>query len=107
MASNIKMRKLPEGKIVVVDRKGDQHIYDDLHEAMEALQKMGASIDLGEFLDEIESLKRAFDKVAEENNKLTRSCSKAREENTELRAKVARLEAVIVDQAMRLAGVIK
>lgn len=107
MANNIKMRKLPEGKIVVVDRKGDQHIYDDLHEAMEALQKMGASIDLGEFLDEIENLKGALDRAATDNSKLARSCSKAREENTELRAKVARLEAVIVDQAMRLAGVVK
>lgn len=107
MASNIKMRKLPEGKIVVVDRKGDQHVYDDLHEAMEALQKMGASIDLGEFLDEIESLKGALDRAATDNSKLARSCGKAREENTELRSKVARLEAVIVDQAMRLAGVVK
>lgn len=107
MATNIKMRKLPEGQIEITDRRGATYKYDDLHEAMEALQKMGASINLEDFLNEIEDLKGAFDKATEENRKLARSCAKVREENTELRAKVARLEAVIVDQAMRLAGVVK
>ena len=105
--ATIKMRKLPEGQIEITDRRGATYKYDDLHDAMEALQKMGATIDLIEFLDEIENLKGALDKAASDNSKLARSCSKAREENTELRAKVARLESVIVDQAMRLAGVAK
>lgn len=103
----MKMRKLPNGKIVVVDRNGDNIFYDDLHSAMEALQKKGLTINIEDYLDKIAELEAAWDKSIEESNKLAKAVTKARNENTELRAKIARLESVIVDQAMRLAGVVK
>lgn len=103
----MKMRKLPSGKIELVDARDNKVTYDTLHEAMAAVQKGGAMIDLDEMLDEIRSLKSALEQAADDNSKLARACTKVRNENSELRAKNAKLESVVVNQAMRLAGVVK
>lgn len=103
----MKMRKLSNGKIDVVYNNGTNITFDDLHSAMEALKKRDASGDIEDYLDIIRNLDDALDKAVADVDKLSKANSKLRNENTELRAKVARLEAVIVDQAMRLAGVAK
>ena len=103
----MKMRKLPTGKIELIDAKGNVVTYDTLHEAMAAVQKGGAMVDLEELLDEVRSLTSALEQAADENGKLARACTRVRNENAELRAKNAKLESVVVDQAMRLAGVVK
>lgn len=103
----MKMRKLPNGKIELIDAKGNVVTYDTLHEAMAAVQKGGAMVDLEELLDEVRSLTSALEQAADENSKLARACTRVRNENTELRARNAKLESVVVNQAMRLAGVIK
>ena len=103
----MKMRKLPSGKIELIDAKGNMVTYDTLHEAMAAVQKGGAMIDLDEMLNKIRLLEEAQVSAANELGRLDKTITKLRNENSELRAKNAKLESVVVDQAMRLAGVIK
>lgn len=103
----MKMRKLSNGKIELIDAKGNVVVYDTLHEAMAAVQKGGAMVDLEELLDKIRLLEEAQVNAANELGRLDKTITKLRNEASELRAKNAKLESVVIDQAMRLAGVIK